>query len=56
MSEEPRTIVFFAWIGSCQMPMRVINALNLDISHTYRTSQGREVCIGGYYTVEVSDE
>lgn len=33
----------------------VIRELNLDISHTYKTSQGREVCIEGFWTEEATD-
>lgn len=33
----------------------VIAELNLDISHTYKTSQGREVCVEGFWTEEGTD-
>ena len=33
----------------------VIRELNLDISHYYKTSQGREVCVEGFWTEEGTD-
>ena len=33
----------------------VIRELDLDISHYYKTSQGREVCVEGFWTEEGTD-